>query len=184
MGWIRKHRTAVALGVAVVALVLLIGRFVQQYQDAGPDPAAGAAEPSTSAAPFDPSSVTGSSAKNFFPKRGATLPRTTLSPAGPKGFTIGHAAQHTLVLTVTSAGPIPRVGYIVPTSSKSSYGDVKNAGRHWSLTTTVVGRPYYAALFVQAGATGTPITCRVSVDGATTDTKTTSGAYGRVVCLG
>ena len=85
---------------------------------------------------------------------------------------------------VTSASGIPRVGYIIPTSPNSSYGDVKAPGRQWSLSTTVVGRPAYAAVFIQAGATGTPITCRVSVDGVTSDVKTTRGSYGRAVCLG
>jgi hypothetical protein len=186
MGRFRITAKGAAVVLTALALVVCIGLFVKQYQDAGPDGGgAGAAgpDPTTSVAPSDLPGPSPSTAP-FFPARDADLPRTTLTPGQPPGIAFGTLTTHALVLTVTSAGRIPRLGYIVPTSQKSSYGDVKSPGAHWAMSTAVVGRPAYAAVFIQAGTQGTPITCRVSVDGATTSVKTTSGPYGRAVCIG
>jgi hypothetical protein len=183
VGRIWRNPKAAAVLLAVAALVVLVGLFVKKYQDTGPD-SAGGHDPGAFSAPSDSAGAIDGPADHFFPEPGAPLPRKTLTPVEPNGLVLGHLPTHALVLTVTSAGRIPRVGYIVPTSPDSSYGDIKNPGRQWSLTTTVVGRPAYAAVFIQAGATGTAITCRVSVDGVSTDVKTTHGSYGRAVCLG
>ncbi len=185
MGWIGRNPRGAAVGLTVAIVLVLVGLFVKSYRDAGPD-AAGGAEPTLSDLPSAPVGPVAPPTDSFFPSPGeaATLPRATVTPADPNGLRLGHAPTHALVLTVTSAGPIPRIGYIVPTSPTSSSGDVKDLGPRWTLSTTVVGRPAYAAVFIQAGPAGTPVTCRVSVDGVTTNTKTTSGSYGRAVCLG
>jgi hypothetical protein len=183
VGRIRRNPKAAAVVLTVVALVVLIGLFVKSYQDAGPD-GAGGSDPGAFSAPSGSAGATSRPTDHFFPEPGAPMPRRTLTPAEPNGLVLGHPTTHALVVAVTSAGRIPRVGYIIPTSPDSSYGDVKDPGRQWSLTTTVVGRPAYAAVFIQAGASGTAITCRVSVDGVTTDVQTTHGSYGRAVCLG
>jgi hypothetical protein len=183
VGRIGRNPQGAAVGLTVVAALVFVGLFVKSYRDAGPD-AAGGAEPALADLPRVPAVPMNAPTERFLPPAGATTLPGTVAPANPHGLSLGHAGPHALVLTVTSAAPIPRLGYMVPTSPHSSSGDVPNPGRKWSLSTTVVGRPAYAAVFVQAGPTGTPVTCRVSVDGVTTNVRTTSGPYGRAVCLG
>jgi hypothetical protein len=72
----------------------------------------------------------------------------------------------------------------VPTGLGSAYDTVKPRGRHWSMTEKALGKGYLAALFIQSGKAGVPVTCTVVVDGRVTNTETTSGSYGRSVCLG
>ncbi len=91
---------------------------------------------------------------------------------------------HQLVLNVSSSGPIGVLGYLVPTGLSAPYGSVRTHPRHWSSSQQAIGKGYLAAVFVQTGRDGTPITCSVSVDGKVTNTATTSGPYGRAVCLG
>ena len=83
----------------------------------------------------------------------------------------------------SSAGPIGQVGYLVPTSPDHSYGRAEHVGTNWAVATTVTGKPYYALIFVQANRTGVPITCTITIDGRVASRKSTSGAYGRQVCL-
>jgi hypothetical protein len=91
---------------------------------------------------------------------------------------------HALVMSARSTAPIPSVGYLVPTSPDHSYGRTDSPGTRWSVATTVTGGPDYAVIFIQAGPTGTPITCSITVDGKVLDSKSTSGPYGRQVCYG
>lgn len=111
-----------------------------------------------------------------------TLPRMTITPQIPGGFTFAPIPSHSLVLTVTSTVPIGRLGYVIPTSEGHSYGDIKGVGEHWTLTTKVYGRPYYAALFIAAGSGGAAVTCSISIDGVVKDTKTARGNFGQQVC--
>lgn len=94
------------------------------------------------------------------------------------------ANVHRVTVEVSSAGPIGEVGYFVPTGTRHTYGTAHPDARHWQITQQALGGGYLAAVFVQSGASGTPITCRVLVDGRPTSHSTTSGAYGRAVCLG
>lgn len=114
----------------------------------------------------------------------STLPQHTIIPRIPGGFTFGSVPSHKLVLSATSARAIKRLGYLVPTSFDSSYGDIRNVGRSWSVTTTVYGNPAYAEVFIQSGSDGVPITCSITVDGVVTNSATTKGPYGRQVCIG
>jgi hypothetical protein len=180
------------LFAAVVVLVVLIAVFVRAYRGAAPpagtDKALGA--PTTRPALPSVTPGPGSSTRTTDAGLGGglqiphTLPPYTITPAENPGFVIAPIPKHRLVMTVTSAQTLPRLGYIVPTSPDHSYGNVAvPGGTRWTLRTTVTGKPYYAALFVQAGASGTPVTCTISLDGVVKDTKTTTGPYGRQVCL-
>jgi hypothetical protein len=74
--------------------------------------------------------------------------------------------------------------YLVPTGLGSAYGSVGGHPRSWSISEQALGSGYLAAIFIQTGKSGTPITCRITVDGKVTSTETTSGGYGRALCLG
>lgn len=137
----------------------------------GPPPAVVSTAPATSA-------PGGAADPHVVP---ATVLRTLTEPAGP-GFTVVPAARHRLVLGATSTAAIGTVGYLVPTSSKDDYGSARQVGTRWSLRTTVTGKPYYAAIFVQAGAAGTSITCTIRLDGKLVSSASTKGAYGQQVC--
>ena len=91
---------------------------------------------------------------------------------------------HTVVVEVTSAAPTPILGWLVPTGLSNSYGSERNYVGTFSLSQRALGGGYLAAVFIQAGKLGIPVTCRVIVDGRVTNEETTSGAYGRNVCLG
>jgi hypothetical protein len=179
--------------ITALALFGCVVLFVRAYHNAGSSSGpqahsgglgAGSTTPSPlpSLGPSSHSSPT-TAVEDFRPSR-QTLPQYTLTPGEAPGFTILGPKLHKLVLSASSAGPIPGVGYLVPTSRDHAYGQAKNLSSHWSATTSVTGKPYYALLFIQADKTGTPITCSISVDGVVKDTKTTSGPFGSQVCVG
>ncbi len=184
----RPSRRAIVQGVAGLAVLLCIGLFVRAYNHAGAGNsdagggfgAGGSGYPAPSPSASAPVSA---QAGGVLPAT-RTLPRVTITAEGGPGFTIVPAPRHKLVLSATSTAPIGEVGYLVPTSPHHSYGAAKHVGDHWVLRTTVTGKPYYAAVFLQAGATGAPITCTITLDGKVIDQRSTSGPYGRQVCLG
>jgi hypothetical protein len=92
--------------------------------------------------------------------------------------------KHHIVLSVTSPGQIGTVGYLIPTSLDKADGVAKHVGTSWGLQTIVYGRPDYARIFLQAGASGVPISCTISVDGRVTEHRATSGPYGQLMCQG
>lgn len=94
------------------------------------------------------------------------------------------AAVHQVVIETNSAEPVPVVGWLIPTGLSNTFGTDKNPSGHFSLSQRALGKGYLAAVFIQAGRTGAPVTCRVIVDGKVTASETTSGAYGRTICLG
>lgn len=104
-------------------------------------------------------------------------------PDNPLNHLRGNGLHH-VTISVQSRQPVAVVGYLVPTGLGSVYGTVKPNARHWSLSEQALGPGYLAAVFVQAGKSGVPVTCSVTVDGKATNSETTSGAYGRAVCLG
>jgi len=105
-------------------------------------------------------------------------------PGLPGGTLYKNLPRHHIVLTVTSEVPVGTVGYIVPTSLRKNYGVDKNVGTSWQLVTTAYGDPDYAQLFVQAGARGYPVRCRITVDGRVTAERSTDGPYGQMMCQG
>lgn len=103
----------------------------------------------------------------------------------PRSSAPGRAARpHVVRLSVTSSEPIGTVGYLVPTSRDRSYGRAKDVGRAWSITTRAYGEPDYAQIFAQAGASGAPVTCTITVDGKVTAKRSSSGAWGQLFCQG
>lgn len=185
----RPSRRSVVMGAAALAVLLCVGLFVRAYQhagtggsDAGGGFGAGASGTPASPTPDEPAPVS-AQAGGVLPAM-RTLPRVTYTAQGGPGFTIVPAPTHKLVLSATSTAPIGEVGYLIPTSPHDSYGAAKHVGDHWVLHTTVTGKPYYAAIFLQAGATGAPITCTITLDGKVIDQRSTSGPYGRQVCVG
>src|SRR5579859_7389454 len=108
MNVIRRNAKRGGLVAAALVLIVLIALFVKAYQDASPaspnaagpggsgTPSAGAGSASASAHPSGARTLLG------LP---ATLPPYTLHPGEPGGFVFADIPKHTLVLTVTSAGP-------------------------------------------------------------------------------
>lgn len=90
---------------------------------------------------------------------------------------------HQVVISASAPGQMAVVGYLVPTGLGSSYGEVR--GRHsWSISEQALGGGYLAAIFIQTDKAATPITCTITVDGRVKSSQTTSGSYGRALCLG
>lgn len=174
--------------LAALLLVIALGLYVKSYHDSGPTkPDAGVSTPpDTSDFGLPGASPSGTATTNGLPARGAitSLPQITITGYQGGGLVFAPGSQHTVVLSVHSSAPVGRVGYIVPTSPSASYGDVTVHGTTWTLTTQAFGKPAYALIFIQTGQAGTPITCSVTVDGHLSNTETTSGEYGRQVCLG
>jgi hypothetical protein len=187
----RPSGRTVLLTSVVVVLVLAVGLFVQAYRKAGSGQDATAAGGLGAGQSMTQPAI----ALTATPGPGAVKspaelvavggrPAFTFTAAGGPGFTIVPAPRHRLVATVHSSIRIGTVGFLIPTSPDHSYGSAKNVGTSWSLRTTVTGKPYYAAIFVQAGATGAPITCTIMLDGKIISSKQTHGEYGRQVCYG
>ncbi|MDT4891315.1 MAG: hypothetical protein QOE97_350 [Pseudonocardiales bacterium] len=169
----------------MLVVLLCIGLFVRSYRNAGPDAAGPLPTPSSSVSPASTRSASPSPSDTFFPKPGdkVTLGNKVLS-VEPGGFTFHGGTPHAVVITATSSAAIGRVGYLIPTSNDHSYGVVDGVGTSWSVKTDAYGKPQYALAFVQAGGSGAAITCSVSVDGKVVNSSTTSGPYGRTICVG
>jgi hypothetical protein len=194
---VRRNLRFAVTAVVVIAFILALALYVRSDDGgsdppvaagpAGPDPlsSAPAVTPSPSPASSPATSARRSPAGPAHPATGmpSTLPRLTITPGEPGGFTYVPLPTHKLVLRATSSRPIGGVGYLVPTSSDHAYGKALKLGTSWSLQTVATGKPYYAALFVQSDGTGTPITCTIVLDGRVASRLTTSGPYGRQVCI-
>jgi hypothetical protein len=188
MAKLRGNAKRTAVVVTVLAVLACVALFVKAYQAAGPT-GSEAQQGSTASADAptpSPSPAGMSTTPNVDAVMPTRLPKATytITPAEQPGFTFASPPTHVLVMTVTSAVAIPAVGYLVPTSADHSYGSAKHLGTRWSVRTKVTGGPNYALVFIQAGAAGVPITCSITVDGVVRDHKTTSGPYGRQVCVG
>jgi hypothetical protein len=100
---------------------------------------------------------------------------------------LGHANKsgpaHRVKLVVSTSGDIARVGYLVPTSDSAPYGNFGGPASPWTRTMIAHGSGYLAAVFVQAGRSGEPVTCRIMIDGVTKAVRTTDGAYARQMCI-
>lgn len=190
---LRRNAKYVGAAVVVLAFVFALVAFVR-IDSGGPDgdvaggglsspfptpsgllpSGSGVPSASTSARPSTGSSVTS------LPH---VLPRVTLTPAEPGGFTYADLPSHTIVLSASAAVPVHAVAYLIPTSHDNPYGKVTGVGDSWKLTTRVYGKPDYAALFIQAGRSGVPVSCTITIDGRVASAKTTSGAFGRGLCI-
>jgi hypothetical protein len=190
--YLRSKRGAwVLIGLACIA-VLIVGLASQGFlSPAAPSPsvsmppaAAGLPSngPSGAAAtkatrPAQPSGTATGVVKNPVQALRSSFPDNPLNHLRAGGL-------HNVVISASSAEAITLVGFLVPTGLKEPYGTVQPHSRSWSEAQQASGSGYLAAVFVQTGRSGVPITCRVSVDGKVTNVETTSGSYGRAVCLG
>lgn len=185
-----KRGRWVLIGLACIA-VIAVGLLSQGYlgspapSTAGPDVAAGSSTApggsNTAAGSTGQGSPTGAPATGYVDNpvnqlrgRIADNPLNHLRSSG----------VHSVIIEATSSRPIKIVGYLVPTGLSHPYGAAHPDSRSFRLVEQAVGPGYLAAVFVQAGPTGAPITCRVIVDGRLTNAETTQGVYGRTVCLG
>jgi hypothetical protein len=186
MGKVRSNAKRAAVVATVLVVLTCVALFIRAYQAAAPtDSEAHDGSISTDGpGPLPSGSASDKPTVHHLLPTSSRLAPYTLTPAEQPGFKFAGQKQHKLVLSASSARAISRVGYLAPTSPDHSYGDVKKVPRTWSVRTTVTGGPEYAVIFIQAGASGTPITCTITVDGVILDKKTTSGAYGRQVCVG
>jgi hypothetical protein len=174
------------LAAAVLAVLALVAGFVHAYRAAAPPAAAGPGSGSGAAESAAPGAAVPLAATDAdAPGAGGPgVGAVTVTPPAPPGLVVAALPRHRLVLTVTSPAPLPRLGYLVPTSPNRSYGDVRHpGGKRWTLTTTVTGRPDYAMVFVQADSRGDVITCTIAVDGVVRSRESTSGPYSRKVCV-
>lgn len=178
----RRRVSQVLLVAAVLAVLAVVAAFVHAYQAAAPPDAAG---PGASGSTRPGAAVPLAAADATAPgPAGLAAPMVTITPPAPPGLVVAALPRHRLVLTVTSPAPLPRIGYLVPTSPNRSYGDVRHpGGKRWTLATTVTGRPDYALVFIQADSRGDVITCTIAVDGVVRSRQSTSGPYARKVCM-
>lgn len=109
--------------------------------------------------------------------------RNTL-PANPLNNLRGTGVHHVTLSATSPIGKMPVLGFLVPTGMGSAYGSLNGQRSPWSYSEQALGPGYLAAIFIQTGAAGLPITCTITVDGKVTSRETASGAYGRAICLG
>lgn len=187
----RYRRRRLLMGGAAV-LVLALGAWLvlrpdaaSERPEAGSGPVTGA--PTTDTARSEPERKRERQRKRAV-KRASGLPSGELPAADLPGLP-GRTLRASLPpldlrITLTSRSPIGIVGWTIPTSRDRASGQTTVSGGSWSLSTVVYGRPDYARVFVQAGATGDPITCTIAVEGRVTERRATAGPYGRLMCQG
>lgn len=178
-----------ALAALAAVAVLIIGLLFQGYlgspaRTISSDPSA------SSAAGFNPTPARLAASKSkqrvtpgnltaggVYGQLRAAFPDNPLNHLHDQGL-------HTVSIEVTSVRRVAAVGYLVPTGLSSPYALVHPDRTSYALTQQALGPGYLAAVFVQADATGIPVTCRVVVDGKQTNVETARGSYARAVCLG
>jgi hypothetical protein len=165
--------------------VACIAFFLKQYNDTGnpgKDPvAAGSATPGATDSPSDSPSASASTSDAPGPFKGLKgLPTGYPSTRDKFGRLL---VPRIVTMTVTSSEPIFQLGYLVPTSLDSPYGRAGQGARSWSLTVRATGRTPLAAIFIQAGRSGAPVTCTITIDGQAGDTETTTQPWQRQLCV-
>lgn len=166
--------------VVTVVTTLLVLSAVGWYFLRMPDEPVGA-EGATISAPADDAA-----AERALRKKARELARPAKISGKPgltgEGFSRGVKGLD-LRITVTSSAPIGTIGYLIPTSQDKATGTV-SAGTSWSLRTQVFGPGDHAQVFFQAGPSGAPITCVITVEGKVTERRSTVGPYGQTMCQG
>lgn len=113
------------------------------------------------------------------------LPAGLPMPPGLGGSGNGKSLPRTAYqIKITSAKPMYRVQYIIPTSDDQQYGEDNDVGTTWTHNTKVWGRPDYGAAFVHALWPGVEVTCVVTVGGRVVERRTIVGPYGAMWCQG
>lgn len=169
------------------AAVLLIGLLAQGFLSS-PAPSVGAPDAAGGTSAL-PSTVSTSPSPVKSKKSSSQLVQDPVAalrarfPDNPLNHLDTHAL-HQVTISASAPGPMTVVGYLVPTGLGSAYGTVDGHRSSWSISEQALGGGYLAAIFIQTGKSGIPITCRITVDGKVKSTETTSGSYGRALCLG
>lgn len=170
---------SLVIGAIVVAIALLTTLLTM---GGGPSRTATTTPPVPSATPTTATPTPSPSHKST-PQAG---PATTLpnpSPQGGWGLS-DPAARHTLMIELVSSRPVyVQSGWKAPTSAQK-VGIYKGRTTDWSRTMTVFGSPQYVVFYTYYGGAEAPVTCRVYVDGSLRVTKTSTGSYGGVMCVG
>lgn len=196
--WARRLRHAmrskrgrwVLVGLACI-VVLIVGLLAQGFLSSPapaisvPDAAGGGSHSTPAPSPL-PSASKGKHHKGTAGNNVVSNPVQHLRnvlPANPLNHLRG-GQLHEVTVSASSPGSMPVIGYLVPTGLGSAYGTASGHRSPWSLHEQALGSGYLAAVFVQAGKSGAPVTCTVTVDGKVTSSETTSGGYGRAICLG
>ncbi|HVK30362.1 MAG TPA: hypothetical protein VM575_18630 [Nocardioides sp.] len=113
------------------------------------------------------------------------LPSGLPMPPGLGGSGNGKSLPRTAYrIHITSAKPLYRVQYIIPTSDDQQYGEDNGVGTTWTHDTKVWGRPDYGAAFVHALWPGVEVTCVVTVGKRVVERRTIVGPYGAMWCQG
>ncbi|EFQ83689.1 hypothetical protein HMPREF0063_11352 [Aeromicrobium marinum DSM 15272] len=187
MNLIRLHPRASAVLAGVLALVVVVAVSVLTYpSDDLPAPESTDAAPGEIELPsIEREQLSSDQSVQELTEQGVS----SLGTGGGFGGLRGEGGNRNLqglaiTLTVTSSVPIGTVGYIIPTSLDRSFGVDENVGTSFALSTTVYGPPDHAQIFVQAGPTGAPVTCTITVDGQVTEQRSTEGPYGQMLCQG
>jgi hypothetical protein len=180
----RRHLQIAAVLFAIAAVLLGILVFAHQLDKSSPTapPVAGVDGPgaggsATGAGPSGTPSGSGtaSSLLSIFP--------TQLTSKLGKNFR--GLPGHNVVLTVSSAGSILRVGYLVPTADSGQVGDMHDVKGGFSRTFVARGpEGPYSAIFIQTDSAGTAVHCTVTVDGVPKDSQTISGRKKQGLCYG
>jgi hypothetical protein len=179
---LRRGSVRATLIILAMVAVIAVGLFVVDHQSAPADPKGLPAAPhsgstSTTASEIKASSVPAAQGRLPGPFASYKLPLSN-----PKGFALRLQPAHTVVLRVLAAGTVARLGYLVPSSLESPYGDRKNVPAPWSKTLHAGGSGYLAAIFIQTNAVGLPVTCRITIDGTLRETETFKGSFARGIC--
>lgn len=185
VGKMRRGTRIGLITTAVVVAAVLVALFMKIYNETAPPSSSAAQAPSATPSPTD--GGRDPKATKVPATRGQAQTGTVSAFPSSLVNQLGHANKsgppHTVKLTVTTAGDIARVGYLVPTSDSVPYANIGAPTSPWSLTMTAHGNGYLAALFLQAGRSGEPVTCRIMIDGVTKSVRTTNGAYARQMCI-
>jgi hypothetical protein len=185
---LRSRRGRWAL-VALACLVVLIVGLLAQGFFSSPAPAVSANDQPGAASTPAPSPLPSSSKAGKQHKghnKLVTNPQRELRNAFPDN-PLNHLDTkqlHQVTISASAPGKMTVVGFLVPTGLGEAYGSRNGAYRHFSLSQQALGGGYLAAMYLQTGKSGIPITCTITVDGKVTSTQTTSGSYGRALCLG
>lgn len=186
MDLVRRHPLAVA--AAIGALLVLVALVVPLPGSGGNDSSADAGDSAGGSGPARPTT-----APSMAPAAESTDASSLVRPPAvrgqePAGLSgsggVLNIRAHRITLSVRSSDPIGVIGYNIPTSKDRPSGVVRGAGRSWSLSTRVYGRPDYAQMFLQAGPASVSMTCTITVDGKVTEQRTSSGPYGQLFCQG
>ena len=175
-----------AILLAAIAVVAALAVFVDLYRESSPTPPA-AAQGGSSLPDSQLNGLTGDTGGPAITSSpgGASLSGLSSRPGTALGWRFPARPSHRVQLTVTGDPAIARLGFLVPTADSHQSGDLHNVARAWSQSLTAHGASGpYAAIFLQTDASGTLLRCTITVDGVVKDTRTISGPFARVVCLG